>query len=82
MIFYGLLPFIVFSYSFGKFSQSTINCVSINFSQVILQDVIEIDKDDSAAAMFIDEKVDGSIKGKAVKNSSDGYHVHQSKVYD
>ncbi|PRQ31288.1 putative aminoacyltransferase, E1 ubiquitin-activating enzyme [Rosa chinensis] len=47
--------------------------------EVNLQDVIELDKDDSAAAMFIYEKIDRSIKGKAVENSSDGYHIHQSK---
>ncbi|XP_004295140.1 PREDICTED: uncharacterized protein LOC101302537 [Fragaria vesca subsp. vesca] len=47
--------------------------------QVILQDVIEIDKDDSAAAIFIHEKFDRTIKGKAVKSSSDGHHIYQSE---
>ncbi|BBH01791.1 ubiquitin-conjugating enzyme 25, partial [Prunus dulcis] len=48
--------------------------------EVILHDVIEIDKDeDSVAAMLIDERVDRSVKGKGIQNSSDAYHDHQAK---
>ncbi|XP_050368961.1 LOW QUALITY PROTEIN: uncharacterized protein LOC126787070 [Argentina anserina] len=47
--------------------------------EVILRDVIDIDKYDSADAMFIYEKIDRTSKGKAVRNSSDGYQIHQTK---
>ncbi|XP_021833494.1 probable ubiquitin-conjugating enzyme E2 26 isoform X1 [Prunus avium] len=50
--------------------------------EVILHDVIEIDKDeDSVAAMLIDERVDGSVKGKGIQNSSDAYHDHRAKYF-
>lgn len=45
--------------------------------------MIEIDKDeDSVAAMLIDERVDGSVKGKGIQNSSDAYHDHRAKVLE
>ncbi|KAL6557349.1 Ubiquitin-conjugating enzyme [Orobanche minor] len=47
--------------------------------EVILQDVIEIDEDDSAAAMFDHGNIGRIIKGKAVKYALDGHCIHQSK---
>ncbi|KAL0001221.1 hypothetical protein SO802_015002 [Lithocarpus litseifolius] len=48
--------------------------------QVILHDVIDIDKEgDSADVMFIDEKVHTSKKGKEIKDVADGYGHHQAK---
>lgn len=49
--------------------------------QVIVHDVIDIDKDgDSADVMFIDEKFDPSNKGKAILDVSDDYGDHQTQV--
>lgn len=39
------------------------------------------DIEDSDTAMFIDEKVDRSIKGKAINYSSNDYPDHNAKVY-
>ncbi|PON91166.1 Ubiquitin-fold modifier-conjugating enzyme [Trema orientale] len=48
--------------------------------EVILHDVIEIDKEeDSVDLMFLDEVVDKSNKGKAVKVVSDGYGDYQAE---
>lgn len=48
--------------------------------QVILHDVIDIDKEgDSADVMFIDEKVHTSKKGKEKKDVSDDFGDHQTE---
>ncbi|KAM1343471.1 hypothetical protein PS2_007603 [Malus domestica] len=54
----------------------------LKLKEVLQYDVIEIDEDeDPVAAMIIDDRVDRSGKGKAIRSSSDGYHDHQDKYF-
>lgn len=49
--------------------------------QVIIHEVIDVDKEeDSADIMILDERVDARNKGKAVKSSSGGYSTIRAEV--